>query len=158
MKESVSALMDGELDGHEAAKVVTVLGSDESLKEVWDSYHMIGDAMRANTILSVNVRQQVAERLSDEPTVLAPRRWFGQARARQLGAAALAASVTFAAVVAWQQLGSAGAPHAELVAANTPVDMQHVQPGRDDPYLMAHQEMYSDPNVMRVALGSGGRH
>jgi len=76
MKEKLSALMDGELDGQLADRTIKAITEEEELKQVWDAYHLIGDAMRDNSHVSVNVRQRVATRLAAEPTVLAPRRWY----------------------------------------------------------------------------------
>lgn len=167
MKESLSALVDNELDGPEAAKVISAVSTDESLKEAWDQYHLIGDAMRASGLNSINVRHQVATRLAEEPTVLAPRRWLRQGRVRTASAVALAASMSFAAVVAWQQLAVNDHGAAMVADKGVPVQVaQHVESangpvGRDngaDPYLLAHQEMASDPDVVKVSLGNGVRH
>ncbi|HJU49858.1 MAG TPA: sigma-E factor negative regulatory protein [Pseudogulbenkiania sp.] len=168
MKESLSALVDNELDGPEASKVISAASTDESLKETWDEYHLIGDAMRASGLNSINVRQRVAARLAEEPTVLAPRRWLREGRVRTAGAVALAASMSFAAVVAWQQLAVNGSS-VSMVAADKGVPVQVAQQvqsangpmARDngeDPYLLAHQEMASDPDVVKVSLGNGVRH
>lgn len=168
MKESLSALVDNELDGPEATKVISAASTDESLKEAWDEYHLIGDAMRASGLNSINVRHRVAARLAEEPTVLAPRRWLREGRVRTAGAVALAASMSFATVVAWQQLAVNGSS-VSMVAADKGVPVQVAQQvqsangplARDngeDPYLLAHQEMASDPDVVKVSLGNGVRH
>jgi len=158
MREKISALMDGELDGQQAGRTINAITEEEDLKQVWDAYHLIGDAMRANSHVAVNVRQQVAEQLAGEPTVLAPRRWLAPVRTRRAGAVALAASVSFAAVVGWQQLshGNGAAPladHAVPVAAIQPAQQDH-----DDLYLTAHQEMTADQSVYKVSYGNGVRH
>ncbi|BAK76394.1 anti sigma-E protein, RseA [Pseudogulbenkiania sp. NH8B] len=167
MKESLSALVDNELDGPEASKLISAASTDESLKEAWDEYHLIGDAMRASGLNSINVRHSVAARLAEEPTVLAPRRWLRQGSVRTVGAVALAASMSFAAVVAWQQLAVNGQGAAMVAEKGVPVQVaQQVEPAngpmaRDngaDPYLLAHQEMASDPDVVKVSLGNGVRH
>jgi len=64
MKEKLSALMDGELDGQLADRTIKAITEEEELKQVWDAYHLIGDAMRDNSHVSVNVRQRVATRLA----------------------------------------------------------------------------------------------
>lgn len=157
MKEKLSALMDGELDGQHADRAIKAITEEEELKQVWDAYHLIGDAMRANSHVAVNVRQQVAERLAAEPTVLAPRRWFAPVRKRRAGAVALAASVSFAAVVGWQQL-SHGNGTATLVDHGVPVAAVQPAQQHDDLYLAAHQEMTADQSVYKVSYGNGARH
>lgn len=158
MKESVSALMDGESSDQEAAQILGAMERDDALKSTWDEYHLIGDALRNNTLLSVNVRKQVANRLANEPTVLAPRakaKWWSTPPRPMTWA--LAATVTFAAVVGWQQLGRDSGMQATQVAhVAAPV----AQPlgERDSSYLLAHQEMAADPNLMKASVETGVRH
>jgi sigma-E factor negative regulatory protein RseA len=152
MKESVSALMDGEIESQE--EVTRILGSmerDDTLESAWDEYHLIGDAMRSNSLLSVDVSQQVAERLAAEPTVLAPnasrhRRTLPSVPLRTW---ALAASISFAAVIAWQQL-KGPTPQAVPVAQRAvPAPLPSE---RDSAYLLAHQEMVNDPNLLKASV------
>jgi sigma-E factor negative regulatory protein RseA len=76
--------------------------------------------------------------------------------------------MSFATVVAWQQLAVNGSS-VSMVAADKGVPVQVAQQvqsangplARDngeDPYLLAHQEMASDPDVVKVSLGNGVRH
>jgi len=73
MKETLSSLMDGELSDKDAAQAMQMLGNDDQLKAAWQEYHLIGDALRGNALLQVDVREQVSVALQAEPTVLAPR-------------------------------------------------------------------------------------
>lgn len=156
MKETISALMDSELDGQQSQKAIGAICADEGLKRAWNEYHLIGEAMRSGSHLSVNVSRQVADRLAEEPTVLAPRRWFAPIRTRRAGAVALAASVSFAAVVGWQQLSHNGSPTGMMADRGVPVAAQAMQ-DRDDLYLSAHQEMTVDQSVYKVSYGNGAR-
>lgn len=152
MKESVSALMDGEIESQEeVSKILGSMERDETLESVWEEYHLIGDAMRSNSLLSVDVSQQVADRLAAEPAVLAPSisRRRRAMPAVPLRTWALAASISFAAVIAWQQLRGP-APQAVTVAQQpAPVPLPSE---RDSAYLLAHQEMVSDPNLMKASV------
>lgn len=159
MKESVSALMDGESSDQEAAQILGAVEKDDALKTTWDEYHLIGDALRNNALLNVNVHKHVAARLVDEPTVLAPR---GATRRRaapmRVATWALAASVSFAAVIAWQQLGKDQGMQATQVARVSNPPAQALAE-RDSSYLLAHQEMVSDPNLAKASIESSGvRH
>ena len=158
MKETISALMDGELDGTEADKALSAIAADKDLDAAWDQYHLIGDAMRSNRMARLNVRAKVAERMVDEPTVLAPRRWMRPRRARAASAVALAASVSFAAVVGWQQLAHRSAPASAIADRGVPVQIAQPAMEQDDPYVLAHQEVTADQSVMRVSYGNGARH
>lgn len=161
MKETISAMMDGGLDDGDVARTIAAIGSDKQLDDAWGAYHLIGDAMRANRMAGFDVRERVTSRLAAEPTVLAPRRWLRPARARTAGAVALAASVSFAAVVGWQQLSHRGEPASLVADKGVPVQVaqpaQASQPERDDPYLLAHQEVTSDQGNMKVSYGNGAR-
>ncbi len=37
MKEKLSALMDGELDGQHAQRAINAIADEEELKQVWDA-------------------------------------------------------------------------------------------------------------------------
>ncbi|AAQ59731.1 sigma-E factor negative regulatory protein [Chromobacterium violaceum] len=160
MKETISALMDGELDGPDADKAIAAIAGDKDLDDAWEQYHLIGDAMRANRLSSLNVRAKVAARLAEEPTVLAPRRWTRPRKARAASAVALAASVSFAAVVGWQQLSHRNAPPSAIADRGVPVQIANPAAvmDQDDPYVLAHQEVTADQSVMRVSYGNGARH
>ncbi|POZ60921.1 sigma-E factor negative regulatory protein [Chromobacterium alticapitis] len=159
MKETISALIDGELDEPSADKALAAIAGDEDLDAAWEHYHLIGDAMRANRFAALDVRAKVGERLAAEPTVLAPRRWMRPRRARAAGAVALAASVSFAAVVGWQQLSHRQTAPSAIADRGVPVQMaKPAQFDQDDPYVLAHQEVTADQSVMRVSYGNGVRH
>ncbi|TDR79880.1 sigma-E factor negative regulatory protein [Paludibacterium purpuratum] len=159
MRQRVSELMDSELGESAAAQVMTAIEADASLKQAWNDYHLIGDVMRANTHAAIDVRHEVSVRLKAEPTVLAPRRWHRVSRVRVAGAAALAASVSFAAVVAWQQLS--GPQHAAVMVnaqAQQPAALQAVSGSNADAYFLAHQELTADQGLVQVAYSRRAAH
>jgi sigma-E factor negative regulatory protein RseA len=100
--ERLSALMDGELEEAEAEMELGRAKSDPALREAWDTYHLIGDALRGQADLSANVLAGVASSLADEPTVLAPRKRRQRPATRV--ALSLAASLCGVAVVGWLAL------------------------------------------------------
>lgn len=100
--QSVSTLMDGELNVDEAAREIARLKSDASARDQWDTYHLIGDAMRGSTGGSAAFAARFSERLALEPTVLAPRPRL--TRKMQTYALSAAASVAAVAVVGWMTL------------------------------------------------------
>ena len=71
--ERISAFMDGELDDHEAASQVRRLKEDPDLRSAWETYHLIGDAMRGEAEYSSGLVVKISARLAAEPTILAPR-------------------------------------------------------------------------------------
>jgi sigma-E factor negative regulatory protein RseA len=143
MNERISMLMDGEADESQLARNLVLLRSDTGVRRTWDTYHLIGDALRGH--LAPALAARVSERLAAEPTVLAPRPRAPGARIarRALSAAAVVAAV---ALVAWVALpglqpeppqvaapAPGVAPQAPPVAAVAPAAV-----GVEN-YLFAHQ-------------------
>ncbi|EKP0318781.1 RseA family anti-sigma factor [Aeromonas veronii] len=131
-KEQISALMDGDLSD---AEVLNELEMDSDLQDTWGRYHLIGDAMRGDlpVNLQLDLSDSIMAALEDEPTILAPKpvevlpvlqpvvapvktdanvvplfRRVGQ----QLGQYAIAASVAAAVIFGVQQYqGQDGVPN-----------------------------------------------
>src|SRR4029079_5474928 len=106
--DNISALMDGELDSHQAQRGMARLKDDAELRERWDLFHLIGDAMRQEQLLSRGFNDVLAKRLHEEPTVLSPRRYTTRARRVTTSALAAAASLSAAALVAWVAVTPSG--------------------------------------------------
>lgn len=119
--ESVSALMDGELDSDEAAREIARFKQDTSRRETWDTYHAIGDAMRgehSQAGLSPAFAKRLSERLVLEPTVIAPRR--AAPKSMQTWALSAAASVAAVAAVGWVAMNGLSPEVAPGTMANAP--------------------------------------
>ncbi|HDN9025513.1 RseA family anti-sigma factor [Aeromonas veronii] len=71
-KEQISALMDGDLSD---AEVLNELEMDSDLQDIWGRYHLIGDAMRGDlpVNLQLDLSDSIMAALEDEPTILAPK-------------------------------------------------------------------------------------
>jgi sigma-E factor negative regulatory protein RseA len=150
--DGISALMDGELDGPQAQREILHLKDDVESRERWDSFHVIGDAIRGEYPLSPGFSASLFKRLAEEPTVLAPRRSTRQARRFTTYALSAAASLSAVAFVGWVALApmvpagvQAGlTPGASLVAgaaspqANSPLASVSSD-GHMNEYLLAHQ-------------------
>jgi sigma-E factor negative regulatory protein RseA len=50
MQENLSALVDGELDDVETAKLLAALKQSEALQQEWHTYHLIGDVLRGEAV------------------------------------------------------------------------------------------------------------
>ncbi len=75
--EDLSALMDGELDASAVAGACRAWRDDALLRSQWHAYHLIGDVMRSEDLVSgaghdAKFLATLRERLADEPVVLAP--------------------------------------------------------------------------------------
>ncbi|WP_337075191.1 RseA family anti-sigma factor [Aeromonas veronii] len=71
-KEQISALMDGDLSD---AEVLNELEMDSDLQDTWGRYHLIGDAMRGDlpVNLQLDLSDSIMAALEDEPTIQAPK-------------------------------------------------------------------------------------
>jgi sigma-E factor negative regulatory protein RseA len=148
--ENISALMDGELDGHQANQDLGRLKDDAALREQWDSFHLIGDTMRGERLLSAGFSAALTAKLAQEPTVLAPRRIAPKTRQGVAYALSAAASLSAVALVAWVALTPTApiGPQAGIAPPTKagPASLEaSVQPaslsseGRMNEYLLAHQ-------------------
>lgn len=158
MKSKISALMDGELEDGEARGALDALLAEGDARDGWRRYHLIGDLMRESQPLSGGFAARVADRIAQEPTVLAPTRTPVRARAQAtrlpLWALSAAASLAAVALVGWVAFGPVDDAQ-QLVQAPpqviAPQVVQQVAPpaGADD-YLLAHQG-YSPRNSLQGA-------
>jgi sigma-E factor negative regulatory protein RseA len=149
-RERISALMDGESTDDEFAGRIQQLKSEEGADD-WRTYHLIGDALRGEMMISDGFAEKVRAQIAAEPTILAPASARKPVRSFQRYAMAAAASVAGIAVVGWFALVSQDrAPDntAKLVppALTTPPSASggaafaRVDPGVSE-YFRAHQEV-----------------
>src|SRR5882672_11093661 len=144
MKEKLSALIDGELEGEVQAHLGR-LRTDAELRNAWDMYHLIGDCLRGHS--SPEIAPRVLARLRDEPTVLAARRigWYGMYAAASMAAVAVVAWTAFPGWHESPELGSQVAATETLPAESLAESL----PASDvENYLLAHQP-YSHVSAMQ---------
>ena len=172
MKSKLSALIDGELERHEAAAPLDALRTDGDVRDAWRNYHLIGDAMRDTRMLSDGFAGRVAAKLAEEATVIAPvrlaaaperPRWRLLSAAASVAAVAMVSSVWFmlqdsagpAPQVAQAPLRTAPAKGAQVapLAAQVPGAAPAARvppPDSANDYLYAHQG-YSPRNALQGA-------
>lgn len=156
MKDSISALMDGELARGESAVPLQALDTDGEAREAWRRYHLIGDAMRQTRALSPGFNARLLARLESEPTVLAPRRsavLMQPARWKLMPMAASAAAVALVAGGFYSLQGQGPTPEPLAKSTAPAQEIQQVQvapPAGANDYLLAHQG-YSPRNTLQGA-------
>lgn len=159
--ESLSALLDGELDEAKADLAFKRLNEDQFLVRQWSVYCLIGDALRGEVIVQPGLQMRLRQAMAAEPTVLAPMRRQRQGRTHGRVVAWTAAAAAVAAITwtVWMTLPErpaalqmAAKPNAVMVEAS------HVMP-----YLDAHQDFAQGvvaPPEMRFShvtlVGHGG--
>jgi len=154
--ERISAFMDGELDDNEAAGQMRRLTEDPELRGAWETYHLIGDAMRGEAGYSSGLVARISDRLAAEPTVLAPRPRMQLRNIRRVALSA-AASIGGVALVAWLALfDNPFTPQQNLALNQTPPGAQTqlaATPanGAVNDYLLAHQQFSPSTAMQGVA-------
>jgi sigma-E factor negative regulatory protein RseA len=152
MKQEISALMDGEMYEDQADIFFDKLKRRPEAQQDWESYHLIGDALRQPDYLSKSFSTSFHERLQAEPTVFAPHARTSQ-RVRNFALSAVA-SLMALALVAWLslQVGKEPAPQVAAIPQdnNAATAVRQVSAQADD-YLMAHQEYSPSADVHGAA-------
>jgi len=115
--DKISALIDGELDAHQSEQQFARLKNDVEARACWDTFHLIGDALRGERIVSGNLSGRLRERLAQEPTVLAPPRAKPATRVPAYAWSA-AASLSAVALVGWMAFNSPLAPQPDSVTSS----------------------------------------
>lgn len=163
--DRVSALMDGELDEHQARQIIAGIKQQGELRERWDTFHLIGDTLRGECHLPPHFGARLAQRLAQEPTVLAPRR--STLKHTTAYALSAAASLSAVALVAWTAL-SANSPLSNPNTPATQPQIAQVEPaavpaapivqltsmsseGNMNEYLLAHQGFSPSTAIQGVA-------
>jgi len=154
MAESISRLMDGELDDTEIEIVCAELRRPDAVA-TWACYHVIGDALRRGPTPIPGFAERFASRLAAEPTVIAPQ----ADRTRPVPVAwALAATVAAVSVVAWVAYATFDTSPTAIANAREAATVRAAQvrgPAVPVDYLLAHRE-YS-PTAPIEGIGPGLR-
>lgn len=158
--ERISAFMDGEVEDQEVSAQLAGLKQYPAAREAWDTYHLIGDAMRGDIMrgdagVAPGFMDRFSAALAQEPTVLAPKAPVRKPALRRI-ALPLAASFGGVALVAWLALSNNPLmPRDEKVAANDmqPAAQAAVKPadGAVNDYLLAHQQFSPSTTMQGVA-------
>lgn len=152
--ERISELMDGELEAREAQRQLARIKQDQELAHCWNTFHLIGDALRGERPLSREISSRVATQLANEPTVLAPRSFTPKRAATY--AVSVAASLSAIALVVWIAFNNPLAP-TEIAKAPpalppAPVELVNLpSEGQMNEYLMAHQEFSPSTEIQGLA-------
>ncbi|WP_322999308.1 sigma-E factor negative regulatory protein [Castellaniella sp.] len=152
---SVSSWVDGEADLR-AEELDSPYG-----RQVWDTYHLIGDVMRSQDLAiqpSERFYARVSAAVAAEPAIVAPAP-LARHRAWRFGLSSLAVAAAVASVV-WMAKPFLSGPDA--APASTPVLAQAAEPETNDPsladYMAAHQDMAGAGPVRQVSYDGMGSH
>ena len=165
MKEKISALLDDELDEAEVPQLCKSIRVEAEMRKACGTYLLIGDALRGESHLAMDITPAVLGQLKNGPVVFAPsprHEW-------QRPLLAMAATIAGVAVVAWVALAPRQAFKVQEVALQRPIvipaepsatgvtsndsDMQE--------YLIAHQThsgsfyLNGDTQHIRTVSASG---
>lgn len=153
MKHEISVLMDGELDKDTAQTLITRLKQEDELRYHWSTYHLIGDCLRQRRVFPFDLTHRFNQKLSLEPTILAPRKPVIH-NTLVYGLSAVAASVTAVALVAWVALQNIPDRLPANLALNQPAPVKFSYPpipSHFNDYLIAHQEFSPATTIQGMA-------
>ena len=166
--QQVSALVDGELQGPAVDDALRALAHDPQALQAWDTYHLIGDALRSPELCamgpSAGFMSRLSERLTAEPVPVRaaaaePVSSVGVITARDSAndglfrwkLAAGFASVAAIAAVGWTMAGALLAPAPQLASTTRGVTPALVLAGSErgamlrdprlDELLSAHRQV-----------------
>jgi sigma-E factor negative regulatory protein RseA len=164
MKQQLSILMDSEIDIDAQQHLVTATSNTHELKQCWREYHLIGDILRGDAEIHLDIKHKVMEQLASEPVAFAP-----PAKTKQLFAnrsmpsmafavanrhmTSMAASVIAVSFVAWMVWQSQAVPNqlnpgqTSIAQNSTPQNVMTAE--SFDHYLLAHHEYASGNNLQR---------
>lgn len=144
MSEQISALMDDEIAVEDAAHLIAAIHNNKHAAEAWNEYHLIGDVMRGNTMLSSDFRDNLMQKLEQEPTILAPqaaqagREAMAELKEKLPAKWSIAASFAAVMLVGWMALQQQVQPEG-AAPAMTVAESEVLEPQIPSEYLSAHQ-------------------
>ncbi|MBP6056857.1 MAG: sigma-E factor negative regulatory protein [Nitrosomonas sp.] len=163
MKSKVSALMDGELDKQDALNIIEAVRRSDELQEEWESYHLIGDALRQSSRLSMNISSSVSQKLKTEPTVLFPNNTSSIPKQQKHRVFAFSMAASVVVISAWVIMyNSSYESHQPMVAENSsqdgnltvvpmmvssPTAVGNYPPAEINDYLLVHREFSPGTNM-----------
>lgn len=113
--EELSALMDGEASELEVRRVLGNIGKDQALRQKWSRYQLAGSVLRGETQgraeqwQGMDLSARVAQAIEAEPALIADaalKKRLGAGLMRPLTNMAVAASVSAAVILGWQNIQS----------------------------------------------------
>lgn len=106
LRESLSALMDGEADELEVERVLANIDGDPNLRRAWSGYNAARAVMTGHAVgaLDLDISTKVADAIRQEPAAKAALTGTGQRLLRPLASFAIAASVAVVVVLGGRQL------------------------------------------------------
>lgn len=128
LKESISALVDGESNDLDLQRVLKAMDSDDEARESWSNYHAIGAVMRSeqNLDMSIDLSASISQAIADETPEGISNTSSGMSRFGMnrvwggLGKTAIAATVAFGAVFSVQQYSNNVEGNSAVVAESAP--------------------------------------
>jgi sigma-E factor negative regulatory protein RseA len=159
--EKISAFMDGESGQADTQHAILHLKQNDECLDTWKTFHLIGDTMRGDLVLSGDFLNRFHARMEREPTQLAPRVSWRKSMNVALSAAASVSAVAIVLTLALTdnplrpQSQIAAAPKSESIANSLVIARARpvavADQGKVIEYLMAHQEYSSSTAFQGLA-------
>ena len=149
LKLRVSMLLDGELEGRDNPRLIERIESDESLKQAWARYNLIGQVMRTpgGLLADEDFARRISSAVEEEPAILAPRCRSAsnpEVRQRVVGFALAASLAAVALMVGKSVIDHGGELYANLAStqsvATVTTGSDTVADAQFSDYLLTHNE------------------
>ena len=133
----LSTMVDAEASDEEIAGCLSAMKNDSDISKRWSEYHLIRDAMRGLDATPSDFSARFAQRLADEPTILAPRArsWIPRVAVASFASLAVFGMVMLSGQVQQPELNIAARPQTTIQPVNAALEASQLAP-----YLVAHQE------------------
>lgn len=146
LKESLSAVMDGEADELELRRVLSAVGDDEELRQRWQRYQLASAALRRQVVQpDLDLASRVSAAIAAEEQVAAPA--AAAVRGSSFLRLAVAAGVTCAVLVGARFYGVQQESVEAGLASQQPVPTINVVPVRPGGELGAPAVLASYPGA-----------
>jgi sigma-E factor negative regulatory protein RseA len=149
LKEMLSAFMDGEADD---PRVIESLRQNDEARSSWASYHLIRDVITQHYVVGARqISSSVATALHDEPTVLAPTRWFKPKKMlRHASGAAIAATIATIAILVVRQSPEIPQDIPQFAVGpitQQPVRLTAAEENKLNGYIVSHNEYSASTRI-----------
>jgi sigma-E factor negative regulatory protein RseA len=129
LRESLSAVMDGEANELELERILSRIGEDDELRQTWVRYSAVHSVNAGGQLadLSLDISRRVSTAISGDSSTATSSKVAGMAQRffKPLASFAVAASVAATVVIGGQQLYQIGStdPYGSAIAGASPVGL-----------------------------------
>lgn len=146
MKDKLSALMDGDLDEQSARHVLDSIRKDRSLRDDWEAYCLIGDALRGERGGSPDLVVRVMAGIDSAPTLVSARAQVKVPARSRIGRSVMPLAASLMGVAAVGLVAHTLYPRTDAVGRVANASAMRVVDRSPSPALAAAPSSQMDPH------------